>query len=256
MPRITLLTDFGTADGFIGAVKGVMQSIYPGVGMDDIAHDLPRGDVVAGARALERYWRSWPVGTVHMAVVDPGVGSDRRALVVEADRRLLVAPDNGILSPVFAGRERWKAFEITNPDLQLPDPSRTFHGRDIFAPAAAYLARGVHPARFGSPVDDPVRLESTPEPDRSEGLIRGQVISTDRFGNLITNVEWNSIPEDAEVEIEGARVPLGRSYSDVPHLSPVALGNSQGRLEVAARDGSASEVLGAGVGASVRVHLR
>ncbi len=252
MPNITLLTDFGTRDGFIGAVKGVIQEIYPGVGCDDIAHDLPRGDVAAGSRALGRYWKLWPIGTVHLAVVDPGVGSGRRALVVEADRRLLVAPDNGILTSVVSSAGSWRAFECTNPDLQRGEPSRTFHGRDIFAPAAAYLARGVHTARFGPEVTDPV-LVMTAEPEISPEEIRGEVVSTDRFGNLITNLPWSAVPDEAEVDLDGQRIPLGSHYADVPPMSPVALGNSDGRLEVAARDGSAVELLGARVGTPIRV---
>ncbi|TVP58841.1 MAG: hypothetical protein EA351_02745 [Gemmatimonadales bacterium] len=252
MPNITLLTDFGTRDGFIGAVKGVIQELYPGVGIDDIAHDLPRGDVAAGSRALGRYWKLWPVGTVHLAVVDPGVGSDRRPLVVEADRRLLVSPDNGILTAILSSAERWSAFECTNRDLQRVEPSRTFHGRDIFAPAAAYLARGVHAARFGPEVTDPVLL-ATSEPEISPDLLRGEVVSTDRFGNLITNLPWSAVPTEAEVDLDGTRIPLGSSYSDVPPMRPVALGNSDGCLEVAARDGSAEDLLGATVGTPIRV---
>jgi S-adenosyl-L-methionine hydrolase (adenosine-forming) len=254
MSRISLLTDFGTRDGFIGAVKGVIQEIFPGVGMDDVAHDLPRGDIDSGARALARYWRLWPAGTIHLAVVDPGVGSDRRAVVVRADRRFIVAPDNGIVTPVLEMAETWEAVEITSSRYTLEDPSRTFHGRDIFAPVAAYLARGVHFLQFGARIEDLVRLP-VPEPEISDGEVVGEVISMDRFGNLITNIPDEAVAEGARVELLGESIPVGRSYSEVPPRATVALGNSEGRLEVAARDDSAERLLGAKVGTRVKVIL-
>lgn len=253
MSRITLLTDFGTRDGFIGAVKGAIQEVFPGAVMDDVAHDLPRGDVGVGARALERYWSRWPAGTVHYAVVDPGVGSERRAIAVEADRRFLVAPDNGILTPVFDAAAEWRAVEIRNSKFLAKHPSRTFHGRDVFAPAAAWLARGIHRSRLGPELDDPVRLEH-PEPRLESGQpSEGEVIGADRFGNLITNLPGSALTTSAAVEVGGIRVPVASTYTDVEPGEPLALEDSEGRLEVAARDASAAKVLDVGVGARVRV---
>lgn len=253
MSRITLLTDFGTRDGFIGAVKGAIQTVFPGAVMDDVAHDLPRGDIESGARALQRYWRRWPAGTVHYAVVDPGVGSARRAIAVEAERRFLVAPDNGILSPVFETAVGWRAVEIRTPRFLAPDPSRTFHGRDIFAPAAAWLARGIHRSRLGPKVEDPVRL-ALPEPRLESGKpAEGEVIGSDRFGNLITNLPASALAESVAVEVEGVRIPVASTYADVEPGEPLALEDSEGRLEVAARDASAEKVLDVGAGARVRV---
>ncbi len=254
MGRVTLLTDFGTRDGYVGALKGVIAGIFPGVIVDDVSHDLAPGDVAAAGRTLTRYWDQYPVGTVHLAVVDPGVGTARRALAVEADRRLLVAPDNGLLSGVLRRAGSWRAVEISNPDYLPQTRSATFHGRDLFAPASAFLARGLHLSRLGAPVTDPILLEE-PIPSDEEGTWTGEVVSTDRFGNLITNLPAACVRPDGEVEIRGTRVPVRSTYGEVAPREAVALVNSDGCLEVAARDSSAAELLGAGVGTRVRFLL-
>jgi S-adenosyl-L-methionine hydrolase (adenosine-forming) len=252
MRRITLLTDFGTRDGYVGAMKGVIASIHPSAVVDDIAHDLAPGDVAAAALALVRYWDRFPGGTVHVAVVDPGVGTSRRALALEADRRFFVVPDNGIASRVIEAAEAWRAVSIESPEVIRRPRSATFHGRDVFAPAAAFLARGIHLFRLGPRVDDPI-LRAEPAVLRTEGEIRGEVIALDRFGNLITNVPGTELESADGVEVEGRRIPLGRTYGQVQPLEPVALINSDGRLEVGARDSSAAELLGAEVGTPVRI---
>lgn len=255
MRRITLLTDFGTRDGYVGAMKGVISSIFPAAVMDDVSHDVAQGDVRAGALALARYWDRFPGGTVHLAVIDPGVGTSRRAIAVEADRRFLVVPDNGLGSRVLDAASRWRAVAIENPEVLRRPTSATFHGRDVFAPAAAYLARGMHLFRLGPRIDDPVRIEE-PVPSEREGEIRGEVVALDRFGNLITNVPGEVLKAAGGVEgveVDGRRIPLGRTYAQVEPLQPVALINSDGRLEVGVRDSSAAEVLGAEVGTRVRI---
>jgi S-adenosyl-L-methionine hydrolase (adenosine-forming) len=254
MARITLLTDFGTRDGYVAAMKGVIAGVFPLAAIDDVAHDLEPGDVDGAARALSRYWKLYPAGTVHVAVVDPGVGTGRRALAVEADRRFIVAPDNGLLTPVLRTAKRWRVTSIEDPRFRLPETSATFHGRDIFAPAAAYLARGVHISLFGPRVEDPVLIEE-PKPVEREGEIVGEIVSADRFGNLITNLSGEDLEGAETVELAGRRLSLVRTYGEAAPLQPIALVNSEGRLEVAARDGSALEVLGAGVGTPVRVML-
>lgn len=252
MRRITLLTDFGTRDGYVGAMKGVIAALAPGVVLDDISHDVAAGDTRAGARALGRYWRRFPGGTVHLIVVDPGVGTARRALAIEADRRRVVAPDNGVASEVIAEADEWRAVSLENPEFHGDDGSTTFHGRDLFAPVAAHLARGIHLSRLGPPVDHLVRLEE-PAVRRDGQGVRGEVIAIDRFGNLITNVPGAELAPTARVEVEDRRIPRGRTYGDVARGDPVALVNSDDRLEIAVRDGSAAARLGAAMGTAVRV---
>jgi S-adenosyl-L-methionine hydrolase (adenosine-forming) len=252
MSRVTLLTDFGTRDGYVGAVKAVIATVFPGVRIDDVSHALAPGDVSGAALALGRYWDRYPSGTVHLAVVDPGVGTGRRALAVEADRRLLVAPDNGVLSRVFEAAARFRVVEIVNPEYTLPDPSRTFHGRDVFAPVAAFLARGVHLSRFGPVVDDPVVIGEPDVEEEGDALV-GRVVSQDRFGNLVTNLPGGSLETASGVEVEGRSIPVVRTYAEGESRQVVALVNSDGRLEVAARGSSAAKILNAGVGTLVRV---
>ncbi|HEX7049488.1 MAG TPA: SAM-dependent chlorinase/fluorinase [Longimicrobiales bacterium] len=253
MTRITLLTDFGTADGYVAAMKGVIAAIAPDVAIDDAAHDVPPGDVAAAALALARYWRLYPPGTVHLVVVDPGVGTARRALAARADGRFFVAPDNGVLTDVLAA-EGGVVVAIENPDLRRPTVSATFHGRDVFAPAAAHLARGVALDEFGPPVEDPVRLERT-RPERTREGVRGAVIHVDRFGNLITDIPGEWVRGAAAVEVAGRSVGAPRrTYGDVAPGAALALVGSTGALEISVRDGSAAAAFGVGRGAEVRVH--
>ena len=255
MPRITLLTDFGTRDGYVAAMKGVVASITPGTIIDDASHDIAPGDVAAGARALGRYWRRYPTGTVHVAVVDPGVGTARRAIAAEADRRLFVVPDNGLLSRVLDEAKRVRLVEIREPRYILPGASRTFHGRDVFAPAAAYLAGGIHLGRLGPTVEDPIRIPE-PEVTEEDGAVIGEVVSLDRFGNLVTNLSAGSLDDAEGVEIDGRPIPVVRTYGEMPEREVGAIVNSDGRLEVAARDTSAADVLDVGVGTPVRIRRR
>ncbi|MBX6365569.1 MAG: SAM-dependent chlorinase/fluorinase [Gemmatimonadetes bacterium] len=252
MPRITLLTDFGTVDGYVAAMKGVIASIAPAATVDDAAHDIPPGDVRAAAWALHRYWRLYPPGTIHVVVVDPGVGGARRALAAEVAGRILVAPDNGVGSWVFAEAPPTRAVAIENPAFLRERISRTFHGRDVFAPAAAHVAAGAPLAELGPALRDVVRLEWPPlgfAPD----AIRAEVVHVDRFGNLVTNVpeDWASF---GAVHVAGVDVgPVRRTYSDVEPGELLALVGSAGYLEVSVRDGSAAARLGVGRGAPVEL---
>ena len=252
--RITLLTDFGTRDGYVGAMKGVIASVFPGVIVDDVSHAVGFGDVDGAGRALARYWNRYPPGTTHLVVVDPGVGTERRALAVEADRRLIVVPDNGAVSRVLDIAKEVEVVGIENPGFILPETSSTFHGRDIFAPAAAYLARGVHLSRLGPPVSDPVRLREPLAVEEDEAIV-GEVVSLDRFGNLVTNLPGKRVGEGSGVEIEGRTIPVVQTYADVPPNSLAAVVNSDGCLEVAARDRSAAKLLKVEVGTRVRIPL-
>src|SRR3712207_234825 len=201
-PVITLLTDFGTADGYVAEMKGVILTRAPDVTVVDVTHDVSPQDVECGRLALARYWRRFPPGTVHLAVVDPGVGSARAALAIESDGRWLVGPDNGLLSPALlvAGA---RAVILPVPATAAP----TFHGRDVFAPAAAALAAGARLDALGSPALDFV-VRRTPEPRRlSDGSIEGQVITVDRFGNAITNLVGLRAQS---VEVNGRSLPIDR----------------------------------------------
>lgn len=242
-PLITLLSDFGTADGYVAEVKGLIMSRAPEAVVVDVAHDLPAHDIEAGRLALARYWRKFPERTVHFAVVDPAVGSMRRPLAVESDGRFLVGPDNGLLSPalLLAGA---RAVELPVPSGAAP----TFHGRDVFAPAAALLAAGSHLDALGSPVTSP-EIRRTREARRvGEGAIEGIVITVDRFGNAVTNL---LAAHGGVVEIGKLRLPVLRTYTDVAPGTPLALVGSSGLIEIAVRDGSAAALLGLGRDATV-----
>lgn len=242
---ITLLTDFGTADGYVAELKGVLVSLAPGSALVDLSHDVARHDVDGARLAVARYWRRFPPGTVHLVVVDPGVGSSRAALAVASDGRFLVGPDNGVLSPSLLAPGAWAV------TLPVPaDAAPTFHGRDVFAPAAAALARGVPLDSLGPVTPDPV-IRRTPEAVREPGgLLRGEVIAIDRFGNAITNLVSASA---TAVIAAGQTIPVSRTYADVGPGAPIAMVGSSGLLEIAIRDGSAADVLGLTRGSPVRL---
>lgn len=253
MTRITLLTDFGTADGYAAAVKGVLATLAPGAVVDDASHEIPPGDVEAAAWALASYWHLYPPGTVHLVVVDPGVGGARRPLAARVDDRYFVAPDNGVLTRVFAERTNARVVEIRARGAMRAAVSNTFHGRDVFAPAAAWLARGDAFDGLGPAIRDP-HLLPIPAPRISGDAAEGEVVHVDRYGNLITNIPETWVLGAIEVNIEGRPLgPLRRTYVEVEPGELVAVVGSAGMLEVAARDGSAAGVLGLGRGARVHV---
>jgi S-adenosylmethionine hydrolase len=235
-PIITLLTDFGTTDGYVAEMKGILLSLAPGATIVDVSHDVAPFDVEAGRMVVARYWRRFPPGTVHLAVVDPGVGSSRAAIAVRSDDRFLVGPDNGVLSPALL------LADVQVVELPVPQrASATFHGRDVFAPAAARLAAGESLDSLGPSVSvDPVRLRTPEAVRQSDGSIAGMVISVDRFGNAVTNLVAFG---GGEVLVAGASLPLRRHYADVDPGAPVALTGSAGLIEIAVRDGSAAERL-------------
>lgn len=243
MSCITLLTDFGTADGYVGEVKGVLATLASGAALVDVAHDVRPQDVEGARLAVARYWRRFPAGTVHLVVVDPGVGTARAALAVESGGRYLVGPDNGVLSPALLGRA---ARCVT-----LPTPagaSVTFHGRDVFAPAAARLSCGAALDDLGEPFDTPI-IRRTPEPRRrDDGSLEGVVLTVDRFGTLVTNLV---APRGGSVLVAGRTLPIVRAYGDVACGELAALVGSSGLVEIAVRNGSAQAALGVDAGAAV-----
>ena len=242
-PVITLLTDFGTADGYVAELKGVLYTAAPDVNIVDLSHDVPPQDVECARLAVARYWRRFPSGTVHVVVVDPGVGSSRAPLAVASDGRFLVGPDNGVLSPsLLAAGSRAVALAV--PMAAAP----TFHGRDVFAPAAASLALGMPIDALGAAFHDPI-VRRTPEARRAaDGSIAGEVIAIDRFGNAVTNL---IAPRGGSIESAGRTFPIVRTYSDARVGDLLALVGSSGFVEIARRDGNAAETLGLVRGAAV-----
>jgi S-adenosyl-L-methionine hydrolase (adenosine-forming) len=247
---ITLLTDFGLSDTYVGQVKGAILAIAQGATLVDLTHAVPPQDVQAGAFLLWSAVEAFAAGTVHLAVVDPGVGSRRRALAVRSRRGdLLVGPDNGLLVPAvtrLGGADL--AVELTHERYWRPSPSRTFHGRDIFGPVAAHLANGVPLEAVGQPISDFRRLD-LPEP---HGLA-GEVIHVDAFGNLVTNLPAERLPARFRVTIDGHVVAAAPHYQAVKPGEFLALVGSAGLLEISARDASAARLTGATRGTPVRV---
>lgn len=255
--RVTLLTDFRTADGYVAAMKGVIAAIVPSAIIDDVSHDIPPGDVRAAAWALGAYWRLYPPGTVHVAVVDPGVGSARRPIAIEIDGRFIIAPDNGIVTPAVAASATTHAVVIRSAAIVRHPSSATFHGRDIFAPAAGHILAGMRLDELGPAAGDLVLLPHA-APVRDGDSMTGSVVHIDRFGNLITDIPGDAVNagrleavNDGDVEARGMRIPVRRTYSDVKSGEFVALIGSRGVLELSVRDGSAAEVLGMSIGDAV-----
>lgn len=251
MAVITLLTDFGTTDSYVAEVKGVLLRAMPGATLVDITHGLSPGDVRAGSYVLGRAWRQFPERTVHLAVVDPGVGSSRAALAMRAHGHYFVGPDNGLFSEILRDAE----VEIVTL-AEVDEAAPTFHGRDIFAPAAAALASGTSLHVLGTPFAGiPERL-STREPHHEGKTLIGEIVYIDRFGTLVTSFTPANLPDYATIEVEGVEVGrLRRTYADVPTGGLLAYVGSGGQVEIGVRDGSASRRLGIGVGGKVRGRL-
>jgi len=253
-PIIALTTDFGTQDGFVGQMKGVILGINPGARLVDITHDIEPFQVLQGALVLKGVSRHFPEGTIHVAVVDPGVGGPRRGIVLRCRDRYYVGPDNGLFSLIISSAAQWDAREIINPEFMLPRPHPTFHARDMFAPAAAHLSRGICFDKLGPPITDPVILPIPSAEPTSEG-IAGQVIYVDRFGNLTTNIEEEMLNRQVKTVAVGDVVIQGisRYFSEVREGAPLALINSFGLLEIAVNLGNAAALLGLGKGAQIKV---
>ncbi|MGH7985610.1 MAG: SAM hydrolase/SAM-dependent halogenase family protein [Candidatus Binataceae bacterium] len=257
---IAILTDFGYRDHYVAAMKGVIGTIAPQAPIIDITHGVPPQSVVAGALALEQCWRYFPKGTVFLAVVDPGVGTARLPIAVEtrAGARF-VGPDNGLMWLAVRQAAVAHVIELRSPRYRLADLSATFHGRDIFAPAAAHLWRGVRPGLLGPERENLERLELEPVRE-TPADIRGAVIYEDRYGNLVTNIDRAAVARlrrhfpgrRLSVRIgRGAPIEIRRTYGDAPRGAPLATFGSFNMLEMAVRDGSAAARFKAGVGASV-----
>ena len=259
-PVVALLTDFGTRDHYAGTLKGVVLGICPDATLVDIGHDVPAHDVRAGALELAACYRYFPHGSIFLVVVDPGVGSSRRGIAADIGDYKLVAPDNGVLSAVFAEAPPRKVVELTERKYALPTVSRTFEGRDRFAPAAAYLARGVALVSLGRSIAN-YQVLDLPKPVAVNEELRGEVVRVDRFGNLITNIDRRAFRQFVEqrsiaIEVGGREIPrVVATYAEAPPGELCALFGSTDHLEVAINAGSAAETLGLGRGAPATVRL-
>jgi len=233
-PVITLLTDFGTADYFVGAVKGAILSVNPRAVIVDITHEIAPQDIEAGAFTLLAAYKTFPAGTVHVGVVDPGVGSERRPIIVSANEQFFVGPDNGLFTYVCDREPSHRVVHVTSERYFRPSESTTFHGRDIFAPVAAALSTGIRPEDFGAEINNPVRLPSLETPMR--------IIHVDRFGNCVTNITRSA----KSVVINGRIISEFRQfYGEGDDESLFAIWGSAGFLEISVNGGSAAKILNA-----------
>jgi len=262
-PLLTLLTDFGNADYFVGAVKGAILSICRDAQIVDITHDLPPQDIAAGAFTLLAAYKSFPAQTVHVAVVDPGVGSARRPILAKAAGQFFVGPDNGICSYVWERDPPEQVCHIQSPEFFRQPVSATFHGRDIFAPVAAALANGVEPLRFGPEISDWVKLKSLAPISTAAGVVQARIIHIDRFGNCVTNLSRKDVTAESssQLSVNGREIGSFRTHYAEAGADPrpeqseelFAIWGSAGFVEIAARNASAAEVLNAKVGQTVQL---
>ena len=253
---ITLTTDFGYRDPFVGIMKGVVSAINPAAAIIDLTHGVAPQDITGGALALAAAVDFFPAGTIHVAVVDPGVGGERRPILVETDRACYVGPDNGLLS-LAAGRQALiRVVHLSNPDYHLSPTSSTFHGRDVFAPVAAHLAAGVPPEKLGETVES-FEASSVPAPEMLDaGRVGGEVIYVDGFGNLTTNIRGEHLerldPKNVAVRIGDRQIHgISANYASAGTGNYLALVNSWGLLEISRCNGNAQAGLGAGTGTRV-----
>jgi S-adenosyl-L-methionine hydrolase (adenosine-forming) len=254
---ITLTTDFGLQDGFVGIMKGVIATINPQVQVIDLTHGIPAQDILAGALTLRHAAAYFPRGTIHVAVVDPGVGSARRPLLIESDGNYFIGPDNGLLSLAVENKMPTHVVELSNPAYHLEPTSATFHGRDIFAPVAAHLSLGVAVTAFGDELEtfDHLRL---PKVTWASNELHGEIIYIDSFGNLFTNIQEHDLKglsgREFAVSIGALRMPGPvRSYAAAATGDYVAVVNSWGLLEIAVYRGNARKRSGAIIGDRVKL---
>ena len=258
-PIVTLLTDFGLRDHFAGVLQGSVLTVCPNARIVDLTHEVTAFDILEGAFLLAQSWRYFPAGSVHVAVVDPGVGSNRRPILVQAAGHFFVAPDNGVLSMIYAEEEHTVRHATEERFFRHP-VSQTFHGRDVFAPVAGHLAMGVNPADFGPVIDDYMRLPVERPVRTARRGWTGAVLKIDRFGNMITNFRAD---EFARVHTQDFEVLVGlraiekveRNYSAAAPGEIFFIEGSAGYFEIAASQASAAKILGCGVGAPIELRL-
>jgi S-adenosyl-L-methionine hydrolase (adenosine-forming) len=262
-PIVTLTTDFGTNDHFVGAMKGVILEIVPEAAIVDISHAVQAFDVLDGALTISQAYQYFPTGTVHAVVIDPGVGTSRRPIIASSDGYHFVAPDNGVLSMVYAKEERIHVRHITSDHYFRQPVSNTFHGRDVFSPVAAYLAKQVDSHKFGEEVEDYVKFAAPKPKAAGENRIRGVVLKVDKFGNLITNVTPADVPALFAAKLPGFKITVGSkeiteirtAYAEGAPGEVFGILGSMGYLEIAANRGVAAQITGAGKGSEVILTL-
>lgn len=262
-PIITLTTDFGLNDHFVGTMKGVILKIVPDAEIVDICHSVQAFDILDGALALAQAYQYFPTRTVHLVVVDPGVGSARRPIIASSEEQNFVAPDNGVLSLMYAREERMSVRHITSEHYFLQPLSNTFHGRDIFAPVAAYLAKGVDHEKFGEEITDFVRFHAPRPKPVDATTVRGVVLRVDRFGNLITNFTPQDVPALFQQQPPAFKLVIGKreitamrsNYAEGAPGEVFGILGSMGYLEVVANRGSAAQLVGSGKGTEVQLIL-
>jgi len=262
-PIVTLTTDFGVTDHFVGTMKGVILDIAPETQIVDISHAVQAFDVLDGALTIAQAYSYFPAGTVHLVIVDPGVGTARRPILVSTERHHFVAPDNGVLSLVYAREERMHVRHVTAEHYSLQPVSKTFHGRDIFAPIAAYLAKGVDSEKFGEEITDFVRFNA-PKPKTVDKGMKGIVLKVDRFGNLITNFTPQDVPMLMQLDPLPFKIVVGKKevtnirtlYAEGEPGEVFGILGSMGYLEIAANRASAAQLTGVGKGAEVNIQLQ
>jgi S-adenosylmethionine hydrolase len=262
-PIITLTTDFGYRDPFIGIMKGVILNINPSVTIVDITHGISPQNILEAALTIEISFNSFPNNTIHVVVVDPGVGSMRRPILVSTDYHYFIGPDNGIFSRIFLLAERLGVFHIKAEHYFLTQQSSTFHGRDIFAPVAGWLSRGINISNFGDPVVDYVKIQLPVPTMPSKNVIEGQVIYIDHFGNVITNIHTQTMDKlfgikalgTIKVLVKNKEAPLKKFYSHAEDNSLYSLINSFGYLELFVNKGNASSDFGIQINEKVSVIL-
>ena len=262
MSIITLLTDFGTRDYFVAAMKGVILSANPAARIVDISHEIPPQDIQAGAFNLLAVYQNFPSGTIHAGVVDPGVGSERRAIITECAEQFFVGPDNGLFSFIVQREGKHRTHQVTNEKFFRHPVSKTFHGRDVFAPVAAALSNGAAPRAFGPLIDTIVELQSLTPQQRTDGTVEGAIIHIDRFGNLITNLtakDLGSHDNAVQIDINGRQISSYRQFfaeASVRADELFMLLGSAGFIEIAARNASAASILNARRGQPVVATIR
>ena len=256
---ITLTTDFGNADHFVGAMKGTIALTAPSARVIDITHNIPVYNVHAAAFVVNETWPCFPKGTIHVVVVDPGVGSTRRPLLVEAAGQYFVGPDNGVFSMLYAHAPH-KVRVLSNPKMMLGKISRTFHGRDVFAPVAAHLSKGLKTSEFGKPIRDYLQLPLAEPEQVAAHAWRGAILKVDHFGNLITNFREDKFDQIKtrlfELRVARQRIHrLALHYAETEPTELFVIAGSSGYLEIAANQASAAERLGCGAGSSLELEI-
>jgi S-adenosyl-L-methionine hydrolase (adenosine-forming) len=262
-PIVTLTTDFGINDHFVGTIKGVILNIAPEAEIIDICHSVQAFDVLDGALGVASSYSYFPSGTIHVVVVDPGVGSARRPILVSTEKYYFVAPDNGVLSLVYGREERIRVRHITGAHYFMHPVSTTFHARDLFAPVAGWLAKGVDSAKFGEEISDYVRLNAPKPKPTNEKTLRGVVLRVDRFGNLVTNFTPTDLPALFQPNPPAFKISVGKSeitemhnnYAEGEPNEVFGILGSMGYLEIAANRAPAAQLTGAGKGTEVTVQM-